>query len=430
MSLFIRPPYINCPKCNEEKFGINGIFDEHYSRRCDNCGYPRPNEKFYKVQLPNIKKKIIYLDQFAISNMMKSLHPKFKKLLKPEDLKFWRKLFGKLDSLSQLQLIICPSSSTHIDESLISKYYEPLKKIYELLGWGIKFKQNNYIALTQICEFARKWVKDESNINIDIDANLVTNGRLHRWQDRFFISLPSTYLYDTIDDTKKIRNNSYERLKKIFKRWQKEQNKTFEYWYDQESRAFGEVYLGIFAAYKLNLLSKYSNNEGFSLDDIMPPPAALACTSVLDIFERNGIEKEKTMIKLNEFFLSSELRNIPYIKIHSMLYAAIARKAASGQKKPPSPGMANDIRTIAALFPYCDAIFIDKECHALLTEKPLSKELDFGTYLFSLNNKNELFSYLEKIKNDAPSKHLIKVKEIYGDKWGQPYFDIFKDASD
>ena len=44
----------------------------HYlNRRCWTCLHKGPSER-----LPELNKKIIYIDQFAISNMMKSINPR------------------------------------------------------------------------------------------------------------------------------------------------------------------------------------------------------------------------------------------------------------------------------------------------------------------------------------------------------------------
>ena len=73
--IFINPLYIECPNCKNNTFGILSIQEDRYFRRCKNCLYPRADEKSICTPLPNLKKKIIYIDQMAISNMMKALNP-------------------------------------------------------------------------------------------------------------------------------------------------------------------------------------------------------------------------------------------------------------------------------------------------------------------------------------------------------------------
>ena len=79
---------------------------------------------------------------------------------------------------------------------------------------------------------------------------------------------------------------------------------------------------------------------------------------------------------------------IPFVKISSLLLTGIARKALSGQVEPPDQGMANDLFIISHYLPYCDAMFIDNECAALLSENPIRAQLnEYGSKMFSLNTE-------------------------------------------
>ncbi|GAI74036.1 unnamed protein product [marine sediment metagenome] len=79
------------------------------------------------------------------------------------------------------------------------------------------------------------------------------------------------------------------------------------------------------------------------------------------------------------------------------------------------------------LLPYCDAMFIDNECHAYLNERPLSQTAsDYETEIFSQNTKEELLDYLNKIESEASAKHLKKVKEVYGETCPEPYTTLYE----
>jgi hypothetical protein len=426
MGIFIRPPYIECPKCAEKKFGINGIFDYHYSRRCDNCGYPKPWEKPYTTPLPKINRKIIYLDQFIISNFMKVLHPDFRESFDKKQFDFWYNLFGKLDRIIKLQLIISPYSEAHTDESLMSKYFKPLKKIYELLGHGISFSQPSQIISSQIIQIAKHWIANEHDYDIEIITGHILNKRTDAWFDRFFISMTQNWLFDFKEDTHRLKSSYNNGLVRSFKRWQNGAFRSFDDQYKLESESFGKTYLRIYAEHSLNLLNKFKNPKSLTFNDIEPPPAVWAIIAVEDILEKHVESKETRLKKIKEFFLSNDIQKAPYIKIQSMLFAALARKAAAGQKKMPSPGMTYDIQTISALLPYCDAMFIDNECHSLLNEKPLSTDLNYRTDLFSLNNKEDFLAYLDDIEKNMSEDHYKKVLEVYGEGFIKPYYSIFE----
>lgn len=163
---FIHGPYVKCPKCGENSFSVAIICDHHYFRRCTKCLYPDyyKGEEGVKYPLPKLNKKVIYIDQFAISNMMKFLNPSVKSHEKVKADIFWGKLFEQLNTLCKLQLIICPDSDMHKTESLLAPYYKSLKRMYELLSNGISFQSHETIKLFQIIGQFNIWIGDTKNM--------------------------------------------------------------------------------------------------------------------------------------------------------------------------------------------------------------------------------------------------------------------------
>ena len=424
--VFISPPYIKCPKCGKNSFGILMVCDRHYYRRCKECFYPRGTEPPARYRLPDLNKKIIYLDQFAISNMMKILNPATRAYKKGGLDNFWLRLFERLDSLCKLQLIICLDSSFHTDESLLSPYFKPLKRMYKLLSHGVSFYDHETIKRFQIYEHAKNWISGEAEKELNLDVHSIVHGKINAWQDRLIISVNLHYGEDWIDDLRKIREKTHKGLSEVFKRWQSEKNKTFDDWFNEESMAFGRVTLQIY----LNYLKRFAEiSAGYiepTVNDILPPPSVILIHSIHDALRKAGVQNSDIWRKTVEYLTSPSLKNVPFIKISSMLYASLARKAAAGRKKPPTQGLANDIAFISVLLPYCDAMFIDKECHSYLKEKPLSDAIDYGTKVFSLNNKEEFLEYLDEIEMKASREHLEKVNEVYGETWRTPYTTLYK----
>lgn len=424
--MFISPPYIKCPKCGEDSFGILMICDHHYCRRCKNCLYPKRDEPSTSYPLPKLNKKIIYIDQFAISNMMKILNPDTNAYKKGTLDNFWLTLFEKLDSLCKLQLILCPHSSFHTSESLVSPYFEPLKQIYELLSYGVSFYDHEVIKETQIYEHATNWIANNVNKKLALDINSVITGKINVWQSRFIISVNIQYKPNLINELIEYRKKIHDGLSKIFIQWQSEKNKNFDTCFKEESLSWGNAVLHTYINYINRIYQTYNKNIELTANALFaPPPSVNLILSIQDIFKETGISDSDIWNKTVEYLTSTSLTEIPFIKISSMLYAALARKAAAGRKKLPNQGMADDIKFISALLPYCDAMFIDKECHGYLKEKPLSERINYRTKIFSLNNKSEFISYLNEIENTAPKEHLTIVDELYGKSWREPYRTLY-----
>jgi transcription elongation factor Elf1 len=66
---FMMTPYLRCPRCGAEEYGVLSVRDTRCKRRCRACWHTAT------IYLPEIKKKIVYFDQFAFSNIMKFLSP-------------------------------------------------------------------------------------------------------------------------------------------------------------------------------------------------------------------------------------------------------------------------------------------------------------------------------------------------------------------
>jgi hypothetical protein len=218
-------------------------------------------------------------------------------------------------------------------------------------------------------------------------------------------------------------------IEAVFDKWRTDKHKTFNDWFEEEAAAFGTVNLKQYADFLTTLEEIFSGRRepDPNINPLLPPPPAVLISTLVDRLHEEGIAGENIWPTLVGYLTSPTLKEIPFLKISSMLWAAVARKAANRGKRPPSRGMSNDIDTISTLLPYCDAMFIDKECWTYLNEGPLRTELNFGTKLFSLNNKQEFFEYLDAIRASATPEHLATVQAVYGEDCPAPYTSIYRD---
>jgi len=144
----------------------------------------------------------------------------------------------------------------------------------------------------------------------------------------------------------------------------------------------------------------------------------------LDHDEREQIEDEARE-KVVAFLKSGAMNGTPSNIIAASMYAALARKAASGQKKLPDEGMATDIKVVSTLLPYCDAMFVDNICRSLLNEIPQTHALPYKCAVFSSKTSSEFLKYLTAIRNSATPQHLELIEEVYGPKVLQPPKSIY-----
>lgn len=196
--VFIGGPYKTCPKCGGQEFGvlIPAVGPDSFTRRCKTCWYTA------ELPLPERKKKVVYIDQSAFSNIMKTLNPETQGHERAAADPFWKELYEALDVACHLQLVACPDA--HEQESLTSPFNEALKHTYEHFSCGLTFKNSEEIKLSQLADAARCFARKQEP-TFDFDPELVVHGRLNGWLPRIFASVSGT-LPGTIDTLRTSRN--------------------------------------------------------------------------------------------------------------------------------------------------------------------------------------------------------------------------------
>lgn len=243
-----------------------------------------------------------------------------------------------------------------------------------------------------------------------------------------FFSFPQKWVIDSKDAKRQFRNSLHCSLTSIFESWRRETDRCFEDWAEEESKGFGKGVLECFF--------EHLKKHGGQRDQLEPDPvdyssSPLAVDFVLDVYGAcftKGLNRTEALTFVLSYFRSTDLNTIPFNRISSMLWAALARKAASGQVHPPSRGMHQDIETISVLLPYCHAMFLDKQCHAFLNDEPLRSELKYGTRIFSLRNEEEFSDYLDQIEQSVPEEHLAALEEVYGERKPKPNTSLFSNG--
>ncbi len=420
-TIFINPPYLKCLKCKEEDcYGILMIGGNSYTRRCKKCWYTN------SYRLPPLNKKIIYLDQFAVSEMMKAINDKIGKSKKIDQV--WFDLFERLDILTKLQLVICPDSTFHQAESLLYQHTSALKKMYEHLSHGLSFHDPATIKRFQLTwQFENHFGKNTPQIK----RSTVFLGPINEWQDRFRISINFKIQNDEIIEMRKIKQKAHNGVTGVFQRWQSEKNKKFQDWYHEEGLIWGKTILrrfidstmklGEFEAGRLQLTAE--EVTALALDD-----AGVILSSLVRSAPGKPGMNEENLTAVIQFLNSKELLKIPSNHIQALLWACLAHQAAhGGRKKPPNIGMVNDIEMLSTVLPYCDAILVDNEMYEILSHGQVYKALaKYDAKIFSKNNIHDFFAYLDDIKKQADQRHLEKVAEVYGNGWPRPFWEMYQ----
>jgi len=431
----ISGPYKKCPNpkcCAKDSFGVFTPVgsQKDYIRECVKCGY---SQKFI---FPAIKKKIVYLDQFVISNLIKLLdrsHPSHGAIKSDP---FWGKLFIKLEAAAKSQAIVCPDSFYHKDESLVGNIdFRLAQRLYEHFSHGKTLYPSTLIERNQIVQHFEGWLENKK-VEFDFNPeNIAFERDLHSWDVGIAISVRANPYPGEIDSLKVSNSETKKQLKEIWTRWQTEKDVSFV---DRVREETAGLWQGItiaaqrFFQRRALAMKKISSGEAYDmkLEDFMPPTSNDLLENVMRVARSKNVpQQEVGQIILKYFNDIDALLEMPYMRISSVMFAGWARRAALGKKEPPKS--TTDIQFIASYLPYCDALFVDKESAQLLKELPKETPShlrlgEFKAKVFSLKNRNEFLDYLDQIVSELPAEQISTLRDVEGESYTKPYWEIIE----
>jgi hypothetical protein len=417
---FVRAPFVACPDCGENAFGVLMICRGHYVRRCIHCWYDK------RFPLPNIQKRLIYLDQFVISNMMKELDPARPVAKKGSLGGFYRTLFETLDRLCKFQLITCPDSPVQDHESVVYPHYEKVRKVFRQLSHGLTFLEPETIFHAQILNAFGSWLTGKPTAD-PLDRQFALHGDPNGWQERFRIELNYT-APGLVHELKTVNASRTKHLHALCNEWKNDPNFHFAEVFDRELAGHAKRLMGEFSTY----IQRYAETErqGAYPDAYLcfPPESVGLVSRMLADIGRVVPNPSERVAKVREFFASDHFRSLPFARISALFWASLARDVHAGRKAAafPGAGMYNDIDVVSAYASFCDAMFVDKEIAHLAGQAELKKELVGKSQVFSLRQKERaaFIEYLRGIEANAQPEHLKLVREVYGDDWGSPFVQL------
>jgi hypothetical protein len=398
------------------------INDDHYLRRCIACKHKQ------QFALPPINKKVILLDQFVFSNIAKSLDPKYEAKKRTADLTYYRDLFGQIDRLFKMQVLICPYTDMHNHESYVDDAYGTYKVIWKHLSSGTRLRHADSTFCTQVRRAFEKWLAPEAEHEGDTYCDDFRR-KIDCWMDRLRIEFNPPLMHDLKDELIQNKGTREEGLSEVFARWKREKNLKFKDWFEHELHGVRKTLQNAFTK-RLKLMMGVMQGE--ELQDYMSLIGDQKAQLVQDMFSSlkvSGMTPEDALKRIGEFLRSKDFENIPMIRIQSALWAGLAHQVCHGNMNPPTQSISNDFEFIAAYLPYVDAIFVDKQCYSLLTQNPVRDFIKSNTRIFSLHKRDEFKEYLQGIEDATSPAHKAKVEEVYGDTWLDPYYDIIKDQA-
>jgi hypothetical protein len=402
-----------------------------YSRECYVCGY----EESYS--LPEIRKKVVYLDQLVLSNLLKLLdnaHPRHDVLMKDAVWRArWEKIFVALERARQNQVLICPDSFTHRNESLLDVVDIRInQRMYEHYSDGKTLYRSVDVQRFQFNKRFAHWLAGTEYVP-EINPDNICQGDLHEWTVGLKVTVGTRAYPGEIENLTTGRNRSQASIASLWSGWAKSKSSFIDI-LRLETSAIGNALLEAAHRYEERRLQAIENAQqgiAYEIDDMFPPPAVDLLNHLVRTARGHGITEGNVATALSDFFADIDtLLQIPYVKISSYMFASLARRAQLGQKKVPKS--LTDVEFIASYLPYCDAMFVDKESYDILFNPP--KDLPsqyrpdcYNTKLFSLSNESEFITYLDSLVDELSSEKRAVLYDISGPD-REPYWDFINNT--
>ncbi len=403
--MFERPPFKECPGCGREQgFGILWVSSDSYDRRCKFCG---ARATYF---LPEVDKKVLYLDQFAISEIFKVR--KRKRRADAPHAEFWVEANNLLDRAIMRQQIICPASNIHRDETMVYRDGNALNLAHEMMGGDTSFEDTTTIEHLQIYRYLNAYLKGEDTASFDFDVDEILHGHRNAWLPDLHVSVETDWS-GFVENTRLARAKAAEDFAPLYDRWAANKP-TFEEVLKNElealPRGFVDAYLHFMS---MAQVGETSGDTQMYINGILSPVVTLI-HEINGEFVKRGTPPELALRETAKFLRWPKNHSLPHHWISAHLFAAIANRLALGQKRRPSRGMMNDIKAIALYGPYVDAMFLDNECASLLEEKAVARGVKLRARIFCLKRSADFLAYLQEVIDSAPQEVIDASRELYG----------------
>lgn len=394
---FVGPPFEPCPACGAHTgLGLLTVRRRGYIKRCIDC----LAEQRYELPRPP-PPSVLYLDQFAISNLAKALHPEHRHRFHSDEPAtqrgFWPRFFARLERLMKLGLLVCPPSSVHRAESLLDDRLAPsLHRLHLHLSGGAELNDHAQVKRDQLYLAFCGWL--DGVVPEELTREDVVRGG-GEWRDRLQVTTALTIDPREVEAVRAARAAAVPHLEAVVREWSKQHGRSFAERWEEQLRNFGPGLLPVLPLGDTWILLRRALTD-------------------------RDVAAEHWQSKTEEFLHSEAVKAVPFARLGCGLFAALGWLAEREQAGKVDRGLRDDFQAIATYAPYCDALLVDRRCRQLLLETPLGDAQPEGLRVFDARALDELEAWLDEIEADAPAEHVSLVTRIYGEAWLEPYASI------
>lgn len=333
-----------------------------------------------------VTKKIIYLDQMVISNIVKAKEDR------------WGLLHARLVELDAMQLIVCPFSEVHREESMLAaEWRDRLKLLYRTIG-GVAFRPPREIETAQLLTAIRSWLGSPGPTVREAAWEESFESDPHRWTADMSVSASFPTDEGVVRRLRESKSIANANMYNICDDWRR------------NPRTFDEDCAAEIEGYARSVMEPYRHLAGERRFDPKTPPgwhhgALLVHRLAGEVaVARPGVADPAEIVR--EFFTSDACKAVPFLDISGRLWASVARQARNPKgPRVPKLGDHYDVQVLSRHAPYCDAMIVDKEFRAIASAKNVDLPGRYDVRLFSPSVLDEFLDFLREIEAQMTPEH-------------------------
>jgi hypothetical protein len=370
--------------------------------RCSSC------RDTYQEILPKLNKRVIYLDQNLFSILYR-VKTEGRLPIGHEALS--REIYERIRRVVLFQQAVLPHSNLHSEETIIFSEGTDLRAFYEHVGGNIRLVPTHDVEIAQYVAFAEAYVAGQDPV-VDFDVSNVVRGDKDAWLHDIHIQVKANY-GAFAGGIRARRQKSHAEMTALYDLW-KATKPTFKRALEAELAAHlymkQEAFLNhassAFRAQDAGEIGKYIS---LCNEPIFDEKRAIVYALGLD-----KAPDDQALEAVFEFWRWERNREVPVHRIACHLWAALATRFGSGQKKS-SQGASTDIKAISSYAPYVDAMFVDREFAHILNERQSEvAKLPIKARIFSFAEPDAFVAYLAEIEDGIPADVRGYAQRIYG----------------
>lgn len=379
-----------CPSCGHDRFGIVDVYPNYVLHGCGRCKHSK------EIWLPDLRKKVLYLDQPFFSGAFRGGDPRYVQLA------------NRIQRAAAAQLITIPRSSIHDYETRLWDRGDELLEFIKRTSRGHTFERAYNVEHKQILAGFRRWLAGE-DATYPIRQSDALSKRVHDWDGYFIVDVH--HQPGDNEAQREAKRQSTERLIDLFDGW-RASTESFDECVAGELAGAKKLYMEAFLTYFRRV------GEG-DFSALLDSPASSRVVEQMRQLVPGENSFSETLRICEEYFDSEHFSQLPFQYVRSRAYAMLQKDVRGGahrnreRARENLNGFYSDVDHTAFYAPYCDAIALDKPMAELMGKPGIALEKRFGVKVFSLNRLDEFHGWIDDLEAGVTEEHRWALSVAY-----------------